>query len=100
MTYASSDSMTQALAECIALLQDLQTHAAAQAAFDRLQAQIAEVDPAMANLMGMLWREAVAGRRSAAFWQQICDVERDLSENLSANHFQLQQNYLRLMQEQ
>ncbi|WOB44264.1 hypothetical protein HNI00_14780 [Thermoleptolyngbya oregonensis NK1-22] len=100
MTYASSDSMTQALAECITLLQDLQTHAAANDAFDQLKAQIAESNPAMANLLEMLWREAVAGRRSAAFWQQICDVERDLTENLSANHFQLQQNYLRLMQEQ
>ncbi|MDG2616604.1 hypothetical protein P7L53_10145 [Thermoleptolyngbya sichuanensis XZ-Cy5] len=100
MTYASSDSMTQALAECIALLQDLQTHAAANDAFDQLKAQIAESNPAMANLLEILWREAVAGRRSAAFWQQICDVERDLTENLSANHFQLQQNYLRLMQEQ
>lgn len=100
MTYASSDSMTQALAECIALLQDLETHAAANEAFNHLQVQIAEANPAMAHLMGMLWREAVAGRRSAAFWQRICDVERDLTENLSANHFQLQQNYLRLMQEQ
>ncbi|BAU40837.1 hypothetical protein [Leptolyngbya sp. O-77] len=100
MTHASSDSMTQALAECIALLQDLQTHAAANDAFDQLKVQIAQVNPAMANLLEMLWREAVAGRRSAAFWQQICDVERDLTENLSANHFQLQQNYLRLMQEQ
>ncbi|HIK39692.1 hypothetical protein [Thermoleptolyngbya sp. M55_K2018_002] len=100
MTHASSDSMTQALAECIALLQDLQTHAAANDAFDQLKVHIAESNPAMANLLEMLWREAVAGRRSAAFWQQICDVERDLTENLSANHFQLQQNYLRLMQEQ
>lgn len=100
MTYASSDSMTQALAECIALLQDLQTHAAANDAFNHLQAKIAEENPAMANLLGMLWREAVAGRRSAAFWQQICDVERNLTENLSETHFQLQQNYLRLMQEQ
>lgn len=100
MTPASSDSMVQALAECIALLQDLKTHAEANDAFDQLHAQIAEMNPAMANLLGMLWREAVAGRRSAAFWQQICDVERDLTENLSATHFQLQQNYLRLMQEQ
>ncbi|MFQ3615696.1 MAG: hypothetical protein SNJ57_19570 [Cyanobacteriota bacterium] len=100
MTYASSDSMTQALAECIALLQDLQTHAAANHAFDQLQAQIAETHPAMAELLKMLWQEAVAGRRSAAFWQQLCDVERNLTENLSENHFQLQQNYLRLMQEQ
>lgn len=100
MTDASTNPMTQALAACIALLQDLQTHAEADEAFGHLQAQIAETNPAMAELLGMLWREAIAGRRSAAFWQQICNVERDLTESLSANHFQLQQNYLRLMQEQ
>lgn len=99
-SHSINHSMTEALAGCIALLQDLQTHPDANQAFDPLQAQVAAADPAMAELLGMLWREAIAARRSAAFWQQICDVERDLTESLSANHFQLQQNYLRLMQEQ
>jgi hypothetical protein len=51
-------------------------------------------------MIDMLWGELLRARRSAQFWQKTCDVERELTERMAASHFQLQQNYLRLVQEQ
>ncbi|NJN21931.1 MAG: hypothetical protein HC812_13035 [Leptolyngbya sp. RL_3_1] len=51
-------------------------------------------------MMQLLWREYVASRRSATFWQELCQVEKHLSERITESHIQLRQNYLRLMQEQ
>lgn len=59
-----------------------------------------EPGSAAAELISMLWKEILTSRRSAAFWQQISDVEKAMSEQLVQQHLQLQQNHLRLMQEQ
>ncbi len=56
-------------------------------------------DPATAEVLQALWQELVTARRSGAFWQQISDVERTMTERLADSHIQLQQNYLRLVQE-
>lgn len=56
-------------------------------------------DPATNQVLHTLWKELVTARRSGAFWQQISDVERTMTERLADSHIQLQQNYLRLVQE-
>jgi hypothetical protein len=56
--------------------------------------------PEYAAMLQMLWREYVSTQRSAAFWQELCQVEKHLSERITESHIQLKQNYLRLMQEQ
>lgn len=49
--------------------------------------------------MDLLWKEAIAARRSAEFWHDMSNVEKDLSNRMMENMTQLRQNYLRLMQE-
>lgn len=51
------------------------------------------------ELIETLWKEVLAARRAEAFWHQISDVERTMTERITDDHVQLQQNYLRLMQE-
>jgi len=57
-------------------------------------------NPQAADLLEILWNEFVAANRSATFWQQICDVEKELSERMAQTNVQLKQEYLRLIQEQ
>jgi len=82
------------------LAQELTHHDQANQSFEMLRSQLALDNPEAALLLSQVWKELISARRSAAFWQQICDVERDLTEKMTASHVQLQQNYLRLMQEQ
>jgi hypothetical protein len=84
---------------CLHLAQDPTQHSKAAEAFSYLQDTISEDSPAKA-LLTALWKEVLMARRSAAFWQQLSDVEQDISQRLAQNHVQLQQNYLRLVQEQ
>ncbi|MBE9178094.1 hypothetical protein IQ268_05775 [Oculatella sp. LEGE 06141] len=88
------------LQACIAQAQNLSHHSDANETFAELRDRLASENPQAAELLETLWKELLSARRSALFWQQICDVERDLAEQMAANHVQLQQNYLRLMQEQ
>lgn len=86
--------------ECLSLTHDFSRHAEASEAFAKLQSQFADTDPLAAQLLGLLWEEMLAARRSAVFWEQISNIERGLTEEMTAHHLQLQQNYLRLVQEQ
>lgn len=99
MSYSLTEKQTQLLNECVVMSQDLESHADADRCFLDLEETLAD-NPATVEIVGVLWRELLAARRSAAFWHQISDVERSMSEKLADNHFHLQQNYLRLMQEQ
>ncbi len=81
------------------MAQDLALHPDAERRFLDLEETLAD-DPPTVEVLETLWREVLAARRSALYWQQVSDVERSLTEKLADNHFQLQQNYLRLMQEQ
>jgi hypothetical protein len=83
---------------CLHLAQDPTQHTQATEAFSSLQSTVSE-DPAKA-LLNVLWKEILTARRSAAFWQQLSNVEKEVSERLAQNHIQLQQNYLRLVREQ
>ncbi len=98
MTHSLTPQQTTQLHECLKLAQDPAHHQDANQTFAALRASISE--PSATELLSVLWQEILTARRSAAFWQQISDVEKEMSERLAQNHMQLQQNYLRLMQEQ
>lgn len=86
------------LKHCLELAQDIKQHEAAIAQFTQLRDAIVQDESAKA-LIDILWAEILAARRSSAFWEQMSDAEKDVSDRLVQNHVQLQQNYLRLMQE-
>lgn len=98
MSYSLSEQL-QLLNECLALTHDIESHPDADRRFLDLEETLT-TDPATGKVLQALWQEVLAARRSAIYWQQISDVERSMTEKLADNHFQLQQNYLRLMQEQ
>lgn len=93
-----TSAQTAQLQECLGLARDIQQHETAIAKFAQLRDSIVQDDAAKALIDGV-WAEVLAARRSSAFWEQMSDVEKDVSERLAQNHVQLQQNYLRLMQE-
>lgn len=99
MTPTLSVDAIGALRDCLTLL-NKEHYAEASQAFRGVQDQLATDNPIAARLVELLWTELLAAQRSTAIWQQICDAERGLTEQMAASHFQLQQNYLRLMQEQ
>lgn len=100
MTQHTSSQLLDQLQTCLSLATNVSQHPEANEVFTELSEQIADRDPITADLVQALWKEVIAARRSAAFWEQISNVERDMTEQMAANHLQLQQNYLRLMQEQ
>jgi len=79
---------------------DISDGAKASVEFAQLCDRLGAENPQAADLLEILWNEFVAANRSATFWQQICDVEKELSERMAETNVQLKQNYLRLMQEQ
>lgn len=99
MSNASSAFKT-VLKGAIALAQDVKTHPQAQEQFEELYAQLAEENQAMADLLQQLWKEYITLQRSATFWQSMSDAEKELSQKMTESNLQLQQNYLRLVQEQ
>ncbi|HEY9889680.1 MAG TPA: hypothetical protein V6D02_14840 [Candidatus Obscuribacterales bacterium] len=100
MTKTLSQTPVDALTAAIALAQDPRTQAEAHRCFNDLCETVRVENPQMATLLQMLWREYVTTQRSAVFWQELCQVEKHLSERITESHIQLKQNYLRLMQEQ
>jgi hypothetical protein len=100
MTKTVFQMPAETLQSAIKLAQDVKTQEQAHSTFNALYDDLCEHDPETAAMMQMLWREYVASRRSAAFWQELCQVEKHLSERITESHIQLRQNYLRLMQEQ
>ena len=99
MTHSLTQNQQAHLQECLALAQDPTQQEQASQTFSQLVASV-EPSAAAAALLQALWSELLAARRSSAFWQQISDAEKGMSERLAATNVQLQQNYLRLMQEQ
>ena len=99
MPYSLTPKQTALLQECLSLAQDVTCHADAERLFLDLEAELS-ADEATREVLTELWKNVLAARRSAAFWEQISDVEKNMSEQLASSHLQLRQNYLRLMQEQ
>jgi uncharacterized membrane-anchored protein YjiN (DUF445 family) len=99
MSHSLNEKQSQLLQECLSMAQELKCHADADRRFLDLEETLSD-DAATVAVLEALWKEVLAARRSATYWQQISDVERSLTDNLASNHVQLQQNYLRLLQEQ
>ena len=99
MNQSLTPNQVAQLKDCLALSQEPAQHDEAKRIFAELLTNF-EPNPATAELIDTLWNELLAARRSATFWQQISDVEKEMGERLAQNHMQLQQNHLRLIQEQ
>ncbi|MBD2464797.1 hypothetical protein H6G89_27730 [Oscillatoria sp. FACHB-1407] len=100
MTSTVSGNSQTSLQTCIDLASDLSRHDEANEAFGRLVDTLDVENPVVAELVNALWSELLSAQRSATVWEKICTVERELTERLTMSNFQLQQNYLRLVQEQ
>lgn len=96
----SSCPQIEQLQACLSLAKDPSGHAEAVQKFEQLRETLAKSDPGAAEMLNLLWHEVLTARRSATFWQEVCNVEKELSERIAASHIQLKQNYQRLMQEQ
>jgi len=96
----SDQNPVDQLKACLSLSRDLPNHAAANEAFTNFCDRLGNQSTQSREMLELLWGEVLAARRSATFWQEVCNVEKELSERIAANHVQLRQNYLRLMEEQ
>ena len=97
------DMTNEAIAQlqaCLALTPDIAQHAKAKEQFAALKAQLATDSPVAAELLELVWNEVIAARRSATFWEQISDAEKNMSDKVGESLLNLQQNHLRLIQEQ
>lgn len=99
MTQSLTQEQSTQLQACFSLAQNPTQQPDASQMFALLRQSVG-LDPAAAELMEALWNEILVARRTAAFWQQMTDIEKEMTEKLAANHFQLKQNYIRLLQEQ
>ncbi|HSM80783.1 MAG TPA: hypothetical protein VLS96_03810 [Nodosilinea sp.] len=92
--------LSSRLQDAISLAQQVQHHPEAHEAFQAVVAELSTQSPLAADLLQQLWQEYIGTQRSSLFWEQLSEVEKNLSDRLSESHIQLKQNYLRLMQEQ
>ena len=92
--------LSSRLQAAINLAQQVQQHPEAHQAFQEVLAELKAESPLAADLLEQLWREYIGTKRSSVFWEQLSEVEKNLSDRMSESHIQLKQNYLRLMQEQ
>ncbi len=88
------------LQECLELARHLATQEQARELFQAWREEFAANNPQAAELLTLLWEEVLSANRSALFWQELTDVEKKLSDRMTQQNIQLQQNYLRLVQEQ
>ncbi|GAB4339356.1 MAG: hypothetical protein OHK0047_30140 [Leptolyngbyaceae cyanobacterium] len=99
MNHSLSQNQVNLLKDCLALALDPKTQAEADRQFLELQDSL-NMDAATSEVLQKLWAEVLAARRSAAFWERLSDAEKAMSDGLADDHLRLQQNYLRLVQEQ
>ena len=81
------------------MAQNPKQHEAARQTMAQFLNDLALNDTA-AEVIDALWNELLTARRSTAFWEQISDAEKEMGDRLTQDNIRLQQNYLRLMQEQ
>lgn len=94
----SPDQLTQ-LRTCLELAHDPAQQTTATELFNQLRQAVSQ-DAATQSLLDLLWNEILTARRSGAFWQQLSDAEKEMFDRVTQHSIQLQQNYLRLVQEQ
>jgi hypothetical protein len=98
-------TLQDSLQTCLALTHSLETQDQAKDQFsqwrDRWWGAETATDPATTQAaLDLLWEELVRARRSALICQYKLEMERGMTDRMAESHIQLQQNYLRLMQEQ
>ena len=98
-TLTSQETLDQ-LKLCFRLAGEANTHSEAKQAFNQIQNRVAETCPDAVELVDLLWKELLSAQRSAIFWQELSDMEKNLGEKLAEKQVQLKQNYMRLVQEQ
>lgn len=99
MTTKFSETMVAQLQKCLELAADVKTQELAHQEFAKLRENLPHENPLMLQLLEMLWQDVIKSRRSASFWQHISDAEKGMSGKLIEDMTDMQQNYLRLMQE-
>ncbi len=99
MTHSLTQNQITQLQSCLALSRNPTQQDEARQIMTQLLSEI-EPDTAATAIIDALWNELLAARRATAFWEQISDAEKEIGDRLAQDHIRLQQNYLRLMQEQ
>lgn len=98
MAHSLTPQQLAQLQDCFSLARNPTQQDAARQSLAQL---LNEIDPAAAlAIIDALWNELLTARRSTAFWEQISDAEKEIGDRLAQDNIRLQQNYLRLMQEQ
>ena len=100
LSHSEVQKLLEEFKAALNLAQDIKTCPEARERCAEIQARLDEKSLALAPLIQLLWNECLNARRSAAFWHELSDVEKTLSDSLTEKTIQLQQNYLRLVQEQ
>ncbi|PSB28061.1 hypothetical protein [Stenomitos frigidus] len=99
MTHSLTPNQIAQLQDCFSLAQNPMQQDAARQAMTQLLGAL-ELNATPAEVIDALWNELLTARRSTAFWEQISDAEKQMGDRLTQDNIRLQQNYLRLMQEQ
>jgi len=99
MTQPPASSPLSSLKKCLTLAQNVETQEEAKQMFEPLYEKMLSENPQAAEIMELLWQEVIAARRSAAFWQQISEYEKNMADQILQSLAQARQNYLRLLQE-
>ena len=94
-----SNNWVEHLQTCLELTKGVETHTEANQRFDEFLTGIKAESPQMAELLNLIWQDLIAARRSASFWEQMSDVEKEMASNMMETMTQLRQNQLRLIQE-
>ncbi|NEQ96546.1 MAG: hypothetical protein F6K30_07460 [Cyanothece sp. SIO2G6] len=88
------------LHECLSLVKDAETQGLAVKQYGMLRDRLMSEYPDLVALLDMMWDALLVSQRSAKVWERLCDTEKQLTDRMAESHVQLQQNYLRLVQEQ
>lgn len=99
MTQSLTQHQIARLQDCFTLSRNPTQQEDARQAMAQLLSEI-ELNTAATEMIDVLWNELLTARRSTAFWEQISDAEKEMGDRLTQDNIRLQQNYLRLMQEQ
>lgn len=99
-TDGSSSAYAIELHECLSLVKDAETQGLAVKQYAMLRDRLMAEYPDRVDLLDMMWDALLVSQRSAKVWERLCNTEKQLTDRMAESHVQLQQNYLRLVQEQ
>jgi hypothetical protein len=88
------------LSGAIALARSGKNYDQAAEQFAAIVAHLEKDAPEATVLLKQLWSEYISVQRSALFYEGLSSAEAGLSEKMAESNIQLQQNYMRLIQEQ